>query len=594
MKHLLLTLFLISISFFSMAAPGDTTIVRSHDHAELDWYGRYKGWAVFPSGKTFHRVNLDFTLGCGSGGCSDWDYTVTSYLLRPTGTYDSTVASIDTISTNPLLIDTTWNVFEVKERLELARLITPYGGYMRQGQAGYSNAWEHTLRYDVTDMQMLMEDSVEIEVFFSGWPQSGRGFSATLDFVMIEGTPARDIVSIDRVWTSTGGAYTNPVQFDTTKFPERQVTLDPQAQGAFIRITPTGHGFVNSLNCAEFCQKKYFLDVNGTQIAAVNMWRDDCGLNPVYPQGGTWLYDRANWCPGAKAWWYDHDLTPHFTGSSFSIDFQIEPYTYTVPSGQTPATYQISNLLFQTGAINFTNDVELEEVLAPSDFADHGRLNPVCGRALVRIRNKGSDALTSCTIVYQVEGGIWSTYQWSGNLDFMESEIVELPMADPDIWLSWTGVKKFHVRAKLPNGKSDENPVNDWGHSSFDITPQYPSNFYLELRTNANGGDTWWELMDASGSVLYSGDNLAAYTTYTDTFDLQTGCYELVIHDRSKNGLNFWANNDGAGRVRLRDGGSFFQNMNTDFGTELRIPFTVGFGIGLSENEKAPRPEIFP
>ena len=31
-----------------------------------------------------------------------------------------------------------------------------------------------------------------------------------------------------------------------------------------------------------------------------NTWRvwTECAGNPVYPQGGTWVYDRAGWCPG--------------------------------------------------------------------------------------------------------------------------------------------------------------------------------------------------------------------------------------------------------------------------------------------------------
>ena len=52
------------------------------------------------------------------------------------------------------------------------------------------------------------------------------------------------------------------------------------------------------------------------------IWRDDCGENPLYPQGGTWIYDRANWCPGDKATTREHELTSFIeSGQENLIDF---------------------------------------------------------------------------------------------------------------------------------------------------------------------------------------------------------------------------------------------------------------------------------
>ncbi len=38
-----------------------------------------------------------------------------------------------------------------------------------------------------------------------------------------------------------------------------------------------------------------------------------CPGNPQYPRGGTWIYDRAGWCPGEAVDWFDLDLTPLFS-----------------------------------------------------------------------------------------------------------------------------------------------------------------------------------------------------------------------------------------------------------------------------------------
>ena len=55
----------------------------------------------------------------------------------------------------------------------------------------YANNWEFTTVFDVTDFIQILRDSVEIRCHYSGW---SSGFSATLDFEFIEGTPARDVM----------------------------------------------------------------------------------------------------------------------------------------------------------------------------------------------------------------------------------------------------------------------------------------------------------------------------------------------------------------------------------------------------------------
>ncbi|MDZ7848773.1 MAG: T9SS type A sorting domain-containing protein [Owenweeksia sp.] len=63
----------------------------------------------------------------------------------------------------------------------------------------------------------------------------------------------------------------------------------------------------------------------------------------------------------------------------------------------------------------------------------------------------------------------------------------------------------------------------------------------------------------------------------------------LTIKDRDKDGLSFFANNDGSGVIRLIGTGSpsLFENLNPNFGTELRKEFTVGYSIGTEEQVSA-------
>ncbi|MEI7662832.1 MAG: T9SS type A sorting domain-containing protein, partial [Bacteroidota bacterium] len=49
----------------------------------------------------------------------------------------------------------------------------------------------------------------------------------------------------------------------------------------------------------------------------------DCNPNPdaCQPQNGTWYYNRAGWCPGAIAQWYDYNMTPYVAGHNVELKY---------------------------------------------------------------------------------------------------------------------------------------------------------------------------------------------------------------------------------------------------------------------------------
>ncbi len=580
--------FLISLFAFSLiAAPGDTTWVTAHNKTDMVWYNTYKDTAAFPDGsKKYHKILMYYTMGCASGGCSPWDYTTRVLLMHATGEMDSTVSKIDTISTSPLVVDTTWNVFEVKEPFELSRVITPYGGSL-------NNNWTHDFVYDVTDYAPLLKDDVAIHVQYQGW---SSGFSATVKFAFIEGTPAREVIKVENLYHGYGD-YLNTTDFENTHLPSRTVAIDPATTGLMLSANFSGHGFINSLNCAEFCEKDYYVNINGNRVATQAIWRDDCGLNPIWPQAGTWLFDRANWCPGDKSLPRTHDLTSSLSGNSLDIDLDIEPYTYTVPAGETPAGYNYSVQLFQYKSPAFQNDVELQRIIAPSSEDEFSRVNPICAGAKVRIRNKGANTLTTCEIGYGMDGGDWKIFNWTGNLGFMESEVVELPFIGAADWMSYKSKKVFIAVADMPNGQPDENGVNNWYDTEIKPANVYPADIKITLRTNNAASDTHWKLTRLDDNIVVaSGDNLTNNTNYIENLSLPAGCYLMHLQDRSKDGLAFQFNNAGSGTFRIQnDGGAFFiKTFNSNFGTEIKEYFTVGYGIGLKEPELKSFVDVYP
>lgn len=571
MKSTILLLGALLFTFSAFAGPGDSVSVRAMDHMDMTWNQTYNDTAVLPAGTdTYNKILMVYTLGCASGGCSDWDYTTSIQLYEPTGMLDSNVASIDTISTSPLVIDTTWNVFEVNRQWELGRVITPYGGYMRQGTQGYNNNWEHPFVFDVTDYAHLLKDTVAIGAVYSGWSE---GFSATVDFIFVEGTTARPVVQMDQIYHRYGN-YIQTSTFETEVLPAVTVPVHNQAQEAVFRFTPTGHGFINALNCAEFCNKYFRLFKDGNQISQHDMWRDDCGMNPIYPQGGTWLYDRANWCPGDDAIIFADELGSVAGQSQVEVNVDIEPYSYTVPSGETPAGYQLEGVLVQYGDFQIDIDAELTEIIAPNLEDEYRRYNPACRQAIVRITNRGGDELTQANIAYGIPGSWIQHFAWTGSLGYLESEVVELPMEGPWPWNN-AASGEFEARIEVAG---DEVSYNNKKTSEFEIPEVHPGNLIVVTRTNAAGNETHWELFNDAGQVIASRDQLSNNQFRYDTLDLPSGCYELRIMDRGKDGISFWANNDGNGFIQLRNNGGstpISKMLPSDFGTEYRHFFTV-------------------
>jgi hypothetical protein len=568
--NLLTVLLLLIFSINGFSATGDTTKIKVHDRVDMTWYGNYDRWGVFPDGsKTYHKILMHYTMGCPSSGCSDWDYTTQIELLFNTGQLDSTISSIDTISTTPLIIDTSYSYFPVKIPYELARVITPYGGYMRQGSNGYNNNWKHVFTFDVTDFAHLLKDSVQLRAFYDGW---SSGFSVTLDFDFIEGTPARNVFHVENLYKGSW-AYNNSAAFETDHLPARTINVPANTSTSMIRIIPSGHGFDNNTSCAEFCPRSFFLKVNNANIASQSMWRDDCGKNPIFPQGGTWLYDRANWCPGSRTISYDYQANMLTPGQSNTIDLDIQSYTW---AGTQAPSYIISAQLFHYGAPNFTVDAGIDQIISPSVYDDYKRMNPICDQAEILVKNYGSTTLTTMSIKYRIAGGSWLTHNWTGSLPFMESTSISLPFFQIALEQIALGQNLFEVEIATANGIVDNYAYNNKNSSTFMAAPIHQAKVEFIFRTNNKANETTWTLTDLNGNLLHKNPSfMQSNTVYKDTFNLDAGCYRLTVTDAAGNGLAWWANNDGSGYARLKiPGGSNIKNW-ADFGSVVEYEFIV-------------------
>ena len=563
-----LSLSLFCLSFTVFAEEGDTTFVQAHNYVDLDWYGNYDAWGIFPNGETTYRkILMHYDMACSSSGCSGWDYTTKIIILKDNGDVDNDGNSV-------FVNDHT-----------LANVVTPYGTYMQgSGTEGFSPNWVQRYTYDVTDFAHLLVDSVKMRAFYGGW---STGFNVTLNFEFIEGTPSRDVINVQNLWSGSGSyASMSETLLDSMVF------IPDNAVNSAMRVTISGHGqdgeFTSGVN--------YSVKLNGNSLYTQEIWRDDCGEVALYPQGGTWVYDRANWCPGDKATTRLHELTSFISpGQENMLDFDI----YKANWNPSEASYIYDVQLITYEAPNFNIDAVMEDIISPSNKQEHFRYNPSCSNPIVKIKNQGSELLSSVYIVYGFDGFDSNTYLWEGSLSFGESEIVELPIID---WHSWNQNLPFYARVNMPNNvPEDDYLINDTLYSEYEFVEEYPSSFAMWFKTNNVPNESSYELRDNQGNLIFSKSGMSANTLYKDTFNLDPGCYKFQILDTGGNqntnedGLSWWANNDGTGYARLREvPGGFFKYYQDDFGTELTDYFRVGEYISSTNELIEPIIELYP
>lgn len=544
MKRLLLfTLLLTGLGFSSRAAVGDTTWVQAHNTLQLTHYGYFDTTVAFPDGsKSYRRIYMIFTLGkyhCPGNPqyCGDWDYTVQNYLMTKNG---------DTV--------------------ELGRLITPYAN-----ASNPRTPWtmQEPYVFDVTDYYPLLKDSATVRINYSGY---SWGFTADVKFMFIEGTPARNVLGIQRLWHGyfAFGNASDPIE---NHVPQLSETAPANTNDAVMKLNITGHGSDNN-GCGEFCKKYYLVKLNGSQIAQKDIWRDNCGLNPLSPQTGTWIYNRANWCPGALVESIYHDL-PGISGS-YNIDMDFEPYTDNGNAG-----YNVEAVVFYYGNMNKSLDAELSEVIAPSNNEKYFRQNPTNSKPIVRVTNQGSTDITSVKIQYYVGSNAPNEYTWQGTIKPFQDSIITLP----EDWSlrSITGTNNvFTAQITEVNGKTDDDASNNTIHSYFTAAPQWPMTIIVSMTTNrgnVNGvSENSWKIVDALGNIMAQRNNCATQTTYRDTVNLGPGSYTLMMDDQGCDGLNWWGNSStaGVGNFSVR-------------GTTSIIPFPLSgyangdFGCGFNQ-----------
>ncbi|MFT4673961.1 MAG: hypothetical protein ACI9R6_000862, partial [Saprospiraceae bacterium] len=293
----------------------------------------------------------------------------------------------------------------------------------------------------------------------------------------------------------------------------------------------------------------------------------ECGENPLYPQGGTWMYDRAGWCPGMPATVQNLDITPFINvgvDTTTDIDYNID---------QDPYGNYVTEIFFvEYGSPNFSNDASLEEIIAPNIFKLNTRFNPTCGEPVIRIKNTGENLLESVTVTYGVPGETPYSYTWTGALAFLEEAVIILPAIEVGNY--YQGSTSFEVSLSEPNGDVDQYEFNNSLTSEFEPAPIHQEQLVIEFKTNNRPFENSYKVFDTAGTIMFERDFDDSNTTYTDLINLPPGCYELVVYDTGGDGMNNWPSNHGNGIIRLKNlSGSTITLLQRWFGETIKYIF---------------------
>ena len=258
-----------------------------------NWADPHTKTFYFPTEtKVFEKVWLHYTLNCpeSPADCDPWDRIGNLAIVTPSAA------------------------------IEIARVITPYDitAEDRPGECSWL--------IDVTGYQSALRDSVTLRSYIETWIGENRGWQVTAVFEFVEGKPKFEPFAVQNLWLADRLIYGDPGQPVTKWIQPIDFQPDPRTDSVIVRMIITGHGQGNTENAAEFSVKQHYLDVNGTTFSH-ELWRDDCAKNPCSPQGGTWIYERAGWCPGSAVVPWDINITQFIqSGKTINLNYHIEPY----------------------------------------------------------------------------------------------------------------------------------------------------------------------------------------------------------------------------------------------------------------------------
>jgi len=468
---------------------------------------------------------------------------------------------------------------------EIMSFVTPYGIGLNLGVEG------RTWYFDVSDYEPILRGDKRILMTLGGQNQEQND----VEFWFIVGTPPRNIVGFNQIWQGTNRTGQAPLTAinNQNRFASENVSIPANGKYFKMRSSITGHGADGEFE-ANGGQVNHYLNLNGGDNEFEWIISEECAFNPVFPQGGTWVYDRQGWCPGQRSLLKEFNLTPLVTaGTTANIDYNASAPLKT--GGD--YNYHVAHQLVSYGEFNFTRDARIMDILQPNNGIVHGKKNPMCDNPKIVIQNSGKNPITQMLISYGINNGTALTHEWKGNLAAMETDTIVLPHKG-SLWNSGiSGTTNTFTTQILRVNEVDNDAyvLNNKMSVRFTLPEIIPSVFTLEFRTNNRPTESAYKLFDDWGNLIDSKSFTDANTTFSKQYNLG-GCYKLVVEDKGHDGVQWWANSaQGTGFIRLRRANNtILKTFQPDFGGGFEYSFTTNWALTIAEETIENEIMVFP
>lgn len=212
----------------------------------------------------YDQILANLTLSCPPmGGCGAWDYVAKISAQDYKGQWQ-----------------------------EIIRYVTPYG-----------TPCSHQI--DLTDFKSILQGIVNFKIEYGAYD---NGYEFSLSFDYRAGDPTYDYTHINKLWEQSY-PFGDPANLQPV--PSLHIDVPSQTEAAKIKLVSTGHGWGdnNTDNAAEFSYNTHHIWLDNVETFTQYNFAN-CDPNPdnCDPQSGTWYFDRAGWCPGSIAPFFDFEL----------------------------------------------------------------------------------------------------------------------------------------------------------------------------------------------------------------------------------------------------------------------------------------------
>ena len=463
---------------------------------------------------------------------------------------------------SPVRIELEREINGKTERIEIARFFLPW--------LSEKTKQEPVFAFDISAYSPIFQQDANLYI-------ESLNVKKTLElkvhFKWKLGQSPTKVNQIINLWRSdiTGFSYADKENPINQQIENRTITVSEDIKYGLLKIYLSGIGDENHMPSEANCSKFYFLNINGQTVAKRPVWRNDCSLNSLFPQEGSWIFSRANWCPGQVLHIYNHFI--HLgADTTLTIDLQLQEAAKENPSLK---NYLLSANLILFEKAQYENDAAIVEILAPNKSIDHNRYNPICGSPVIRVRNTGADTLRTVLIEYGLDDKNDNRYRWRGELAFMEEEIVYLP---PLNWYFYDQKNKpteFCVSVEEVNAKQDEYEGNNKRSTTLNLAPVYPNKISIQFSAPQAAADNIIELVDDMGIPLFEANDFLNDSLYTFDLDLLPGCYEFIVYDRAGNGIYFPDEKNGILKILNTNTKEELKYFEPNFGAEIRQQFMI-------------------